>query len=73
MYKIESPVHINVLFNYFCQDCLMCELESKTEHLYDMNGTVYATTHTLTCEHYQECKTLMHNLRYMQKAERKEE
>ena len=73
MHKIETPVFIDVTFNYFCNDCMQCELEAKTERLYDMDGNVYATVHSLTCEHYQTCKTLMHNLRYMQRAERAEE
>ena len=71
-YKIETPIYINTRFNYFCDDCEMAELEIESDNFYN-NGKVYGEYHTLTCANYDTCKTLMHNLRYVQKAERKEE
>ena len=50
----------------------MAELEITTDEIY-ANGKVYTDVHTLTCAKYDMCKQLMHQLRYKQKAERKEQ
>lgn len=75
MYEIKTPFYINTEFNYFCERCGMLEPKLITEKLYQVNGDLdaVATSTTLTCEHYTMCCQLMHNLRYVQKAERKEE
>lgn len=70
-YQIDSPIYINTRFNYFCEDCDMIEPEVKTDTIY-ANDVPYSTYHTLTCKKYDACKALMHNLRYILKAERKE-
>lgn len=71
MYEIKTPFYINTNFNYFCEGCGMLEPKLITEKLYQANGDLDAvvTSATLTCEHYNMCRTLMHNLRYVQKAE----
>lgn len=66
-YQITTPVHIDTVFNYFCDNCNACELSVRTEQLYDMDGNVYAQYHELTCENYQICKRLMHQLRYVKR------
>ena len=71
-YQIDSPVFINTRFNYFCDNCVEIEPKIITDTI-TANGEKYCVSHTLTCENYETCRTLMHNLRYKQKAERKEE
>lgn len=63
MFKFELPIYVNTRFNYFCENCGMSELRIET-NLINANDEPFIKTYMLTCEHYQTCKTLMHNLRY---------
>lgn len=62
-YRFDAPFYINTRFNYFCEGCKQAELEIETEKCYSYDD-VLQTSYTLTCNHYDHCKKLVHRLRY---------
>lgn len=63
-YKFNSPGHINTRFNYFCDDCKKLDLVLEKEVLHTDKPNEEIKVYTLTCEHYDICKNIMHVLRY---------
>lgn len=70
-YQIDSPVFINTRFNYFCDNCAEIKPKIITDTI-NANDEKFCVSFTLTCGNYETCRTLMHNLRYKQKAEMEE-
>ena len=63
-HTIETPVYINTRFNYFCDGCEESELTLENNKFY-ANDEMYNNYYVLTCEHYETCKRVMHQLRNM--------